>query len=170
MGTLQTIITSVAAGLLLAAIIFVAKSQFGMQPRLRVRILPGPSSSASGRTDNIKCTWNKRMELYNLTDFPALDLSFIWPDPMRQLPLPALDPPHVGATETKVLEFQIVKEFPREQVVACHDRFKELLPAELQAFVVVLQYQNNKGIRFYTRYERNGETEDCTFHRLKPTK
>ena len=167
--TILTIVTSVVAGLLLAAIIFFMKSRFGTQPKLRVRVLPGPSSSTSGQPGNIKCRWEKRLEICNLTDFPALDVSFIWLDSTRQLPLPTLDPPYVSSMDTKVLDFEIVKEFPREQVTCHgHDRFKKLLPMELQAFVLILQYQNNKGIRFYTRYERNGETENSTFHRLKP--
>jgi len=162
------IFTGVAAVLLATAIIFIAKSWFGTQPRLRVRILGELSSSTAGGPDKIRCTWQKRLEIYNSTAFNALGVTFIWPKPALQLPVPRLEPPHVNATETRSLEFKIEKEFPREQVIACRDRFKELLPAELKTVALILKYQNDKGITFYTRYELNGETENSTFHRFRP--
>jgi hypothetical protein len=169
MNTVQTIGTTVVAGLFLTAIIFIAKSLFGTRPRLRVRILPEMSGSYTGsRADKIRCTWEKRLEIYNSTPFNALNVTFIWPDPSRRLPVPQLEPPHVNATETRSLGFKIEKEFSREEVVACRDRFKELLPAELKTISLILRYHNDKGIAFYTRYERNGDVENSTFHRFKP--
>ena len=70
--------------------------------------------------------------------------------------------------ETRTIDFKIEKEFPYAEVVACQDRFKELLPAELREVILVLQYQNAAGITFYTRYERKGDTEISTFHRFRP--
>ena len=168
MGTFLTVVTSVIGGLVLAGIIYVLKSRFGSQPRLRVRLLPGPSSSKSGRPGNIKCVWQRYLEICNLTDFPALDVSFLWPATHTRLPVERLEPPHVDGMETRKIEFEIVKEFPREQVLACQNRFKDLCPSELRSFVLIVRYKNDKGVRFYSRFQRNDDTEVCTYHRLRP--
>ena len=70
--------------------------------------------------------------------------------------------------ETRNLKFSMEKDFPRETVLACRDRFKELLPNELETTILILRYENEKGITFYTRYERNGDVENSTFHRFRP--
>jgi len=124
--------------------------------------------SFSESPGTITCSWNQKLEIYNLTAFPALNVTFVWPDSARQLPVAQLDPPHLNAMETKTLEFKIAKAFPREDVIACRDRFKELLPVELRRIAVVLQYQNDRGSAFYTRYEKTDATETSTFHRIKP--
>ena len=168
MDTLLAIVITVGTGLLILSITFFAKSWF-MQPKLRIRVLSGQRNSRRGLLNDISLIWDEKLEICNLTDFPALNVSFIWPDPARQLPLPRLEPPHVSARETKVLDFQIIKEFPKEQVKRHSPyRHEKLLPEELRAFVLVLKYQNSKGISFYTRYERNGEEENCKYHCLKP--
>jgi hypothetical protein len=95
-------------------------------------------------------------------------MCFFWPNTNTQLPLERLEPPHVNGMETRKLEFKITREFPREQVLKCPNRFKDLYPSELLSFVLILEYKNEKGVRFYTRYERNSDTEVSTYHRQKP--
>ena len=135
---------------------------------MRVRILGELYSSTAAGPRRIKCIWQDYLEIYNSTAFNALGVAFVWPDPVRKLPLTQFEPPHVNAMETRSLKFKTERDFPKEQVVACRDRFKELLPDELKTAVLFLQYQNDKGITFYTRYERNGDTENSMFHRFRP--
>jgi len=168
MGTFLTVLTSVIGGLVLAGIIYVLKSRFGSQPQLRIRCLPGSSSSTSGQPGNIMLTWQGHLEIYNQTNYPALNVSLIWPDANTQLPLERLEPPHVNGMESRRLEFKITKHFPREQVLACQNRFKDLCPSELRSFVAILRYKNDKGVPFYSRFRKNGDTEVCTYHRLRP--
>ena len=165
---MNAIAATVVGGLLLTVIVYVAKSWFGTQPKLRVRVLGELSSSFANHPDSITCKWQKSLELYNSTAFSALSIAFIWPDPTRQLPIPELEPPHVNTMETRNLKFSMEKDFPRETVLACRDRFKELLPNELETTILILRYENEKGITFYTRYERNGDVENSTFHRFRP--
>src|SRR5437879_2477934 len=102
LARMNTIVASVVGGLVLTAIIFIAKSCLGTQPKLRVRILPGSSMSSVGsRPDRIKCSWQNHLELYNSTPFNALGVAFIWPDASRLLPLPQFEPPHANAMETR---------------------------------------------------------------------
>ena len=168
MGTFLTVVTSVIGGLVLAGIIYLFKSRFGSQPQLRIRYLAGSSSSTSGMPGKIKCTWKGYLEIYNQTNFPALNVSFIWPDASTRLPLQRLEPPHVNGMQPRKIEFEIIKHFPREQVLVCQNRFKDLCPSELRSFAVILRYKNDKGVRFYSRFEKNGDDQVCTYHRLKP--
>lgn len=170
MSTPLAIIISVIGGLLLASILFAIKSRFGTQPKIQIRLQGGVNSSTSGHPGNIRITWNKRLELYNPTTFPALGILFIWPEQNRALPVSEPKHPHVNPTETSICEFKVVKEFPYDKVTACHDRFSQLLPEELQAFVLIVKYTNAKDISFYTRYEKKGDNEYCTYHRIKPKK
>jgi hypothetical protein len=166
---LVSVIVSVFGGLLLAAILFLTKSVFGSQPKLRVRILPGLYMSTVGNgRDSLKCIWKNSLEIYNSTAFNAFSVTLSWPKVVQQLPISNLEPPHIDAMQTRTLDFQIEREFPKKAVIACHDRFKELLPSELRSVVLILRYQNDKGISFYTRYERSGDTEKSTFHRFRP--
>lgn len=164
------IIAGIPGAILLAAIAFALKSRWA-QPKLRVRILhPGLGDSTQGNAGKLALTWHKRMEIYNTTPIPASAVSYIWPDTSRQLPLPRLE--HLVGLEIKILDFKIEREFPAEEVIAYSrrggDRFAEFQPAELREILLVLQYQNDAGISFYTRYENNNGTEKCTFHRSKP--
>lgn len=168
MGFLFAILGSIIAGLLLAYIIYIAKSRFSTQPKIRVRLLSGPSSSGVGAPGKIKIEWKKRLELYNLTNHPALEVSFIWPQSDRRPLIHNPETPHVNPTETRTYEIVFAKEYPQDQVVACRDRFAELLPEELRSFILIIKYKNDKGIQFFTRYERKENEESCTFHRMKP--
>src|SRR5580704_7695835 len=119
---MSSIITSVVAGLLLTAIVFMVKSRLGTQPKLRVRILGELYSSTAAGPGRIKCIWQDCLEIYNSTAFNALGVAFIWPDPVRKLLLPQFEPPHVNAMETRSLKFKTERDFPKEQVIACKDR------------------------------------------------
>jgi hypothetical protein len=168
MSTFLAILTGVVTGLVLSAIIYFLKSRFGSQPRLRIRCLPGPSSSTSGMSGYIKLTWKGYLEIYNETSFPALNVSFGWANSSTSLPLHTLEPPHVNGMESRKVGFEIVKQFPREQVLASVSRFKDLCPSQLRSFTLILRYKNDRGVRFYSRFEKSGDDQRCTYHRLKP--
>jgi hypothetical protein len=167
---MMTVMSSVIATLFAVAIIFFVKSRFGTQPKVRVRLLPSLTSSSGGRQGKIKISWRKKIELYNLTGFPALELSFHWPDSSRKLNLPDPEPMHLNPTDTQAYEIEIVKEFTSDELGASHDRFTRLLPEELRCFVLIVRYKNDKEVTFYSRYEQSGDDSTCTYHKIKPKK
>lgn len=169
MGTILIVFTTtVVGGVVIYGTVYILKA-YVFQPRLRIRCLRGTDSSRESRPDYLELTWEQPLEIYNSTAFPALDVSFSWPDPNTELPLQPLEPPHVNGMESRTIDCKIVKEFPHEEVVAHHYRREDLRPPELRSFVLILRYKNDKGIfHFYTRFEKNGNTEVCTFHRRRP--
>lgn len=159
----------IIAGLVVWAIVYALKVLF-TQPWLRIRCLRGPNSSRQNRPDYLELTWEQPLEIYNSTTFPALNVSFSLPDPRTALPLQPLEPHHVNGMEPRRIDCKVVREFRREEVAVNPSRFDDLRPPELRSFVLILRYKNDKGIPFYTRFDKKGETEACTYHRRRPKK
>lgn len=164
------ILTAILGGLLVVAISYIAKSRFGQQPKLHVGLVKASSTHRKIPSGKVKVTWRKKLRIYNFTAFPALEVSFIWPRDERSLPIPAPDPPHIDSLKEYFGKFELVEHFAPETVADSLDKFKDFEPDNLRSFILIIRYKNRYGITFYTRYEKDGEKESCTYHIFKPRK
>ena len=101
----------------------------------------------------------------NLTNIVAVNLKIETRPESFHAPIPQSS---IKPYETIEVKTAIRKYFPRETVVACRDRFVELLPDEIKHLQLLISYQNIKGKKFYTLYRKTVTGENCTWHFMRP--
>ena len=133
------------------------------QPQIRVFYKPGASGSgeAPGNPPGIECEWKGQLVFENLTDIVAINLKIEARPESFNAPIPQGS---IKPYETIEVKTVIRKSFQREIVVACHDRFVELLPDEMKHLQLLISYQNIKGKYFYTLYRKTPTGENCSWH------
>lgn len=137
------------------------------QPRVRVRYTQGAASSTQGEGDKLLLTWKGTLELYNSEPADAFDLRLEL-KPGCTVQVDELQHTHLRSGEAVELHVLVSRQFDRDVVVPCHDRFRELLPDDLRRLSCRVAYRNRWKIPFYTLYGRADEADESTYHRRRP--
>jgi len=138
------------------------------QPQIRIYYKKGASGSgvAPNIPSGIECEWKGNLVFENITELVAVDLQLLDAPAILEIsPIPQNSIRPYESVEVKVVAR---KSFPREVVIACKDRFVELLPEEIGNLKLQISYQNLKGKLFYTKYHRILDKDSNTYHFVRP--
>lgn len=167
---LASIVASIIAAAIVGTIVWLAR-------RARKRLVPppldkaefliemkmGPSSSSGGAGNNIKLKWDYLISMYNKTKHDALNVSVSFDLGKLVYRLKKQPQRHICGLETQQLTIEVEQEHKREVVLACADRFRDLLPMELRHLKMLLSYEDEGGRHFACTATNNDGAVEVTY-------
>jgi hypothetical protein len=136
-------------------------SNIFLRPKVRIRYSSGSAGSSAGPGNNLTIRWNYKITLDNITNSHALNVEFI---DTGNLPFITLPESYIKGLSRITIDQQLKKLVDKDTVVQSrHDFWGELLPLEFKKIELCLRYKNEKGVPFYTIYQKENESENNSY-------